>query len=466
MKRKFLKTIAATAMVACAGITLASCGGQTADEAHTIVFYNTMGDSLQATLQTAIDTFETKYPGWKVESTQIGGYDDVRDTIIGDLQAGTQPDLAYCYADHVAQYITTGKVVDMTKHIKATTGKVNIETEAGVEEKEVTVGFTAEEIADFVPGYYAEGYATNYANYTSYGYNDESMFTLPFVKSTEVLYYNADALAKLGRDVPTTWDELWEICEEALDEFEGVTPLGYDSENNWFITMCMQNGWGYTNAQAPHFSFNNEGTKAWLADLQDKFNKNLFTTQEIYGSYTSNLFVKGVENGAGGTVFSIGSSGGAAHQSSNLFKWGVAPIPGTKLADGTINNAAISQGPNLVMFQTEAANAEEKELMTWLFVKELMEPAFQAAFSQSSGYNPSRKSTFDIDEYAEFLEGDSIVAVTAGVAATMSDRFFTSPAFVGSSTARDQVGTALMYAATGQKTPEKALADAMSKCGA
>ena len=48
----------------------------------------------------------------------------------------------------------------------------------------------------------------------------------------------------------------------------------------------------------------------------------------------------------------------------------------------------------------------------------------------------------------------------------MSDRFFTSPAFVGSSTARDQVGTALMYAATGQKTPEKALADAMSKCGA
>ena len=114
MKRKFLKTIAATAMVACAGITLASCGGQT-DEAHTIVFYNTMGDSLQATLQTAIDTFETKYPGWKVESTQIGGYDDVRDTVIGDLQAGTQPDLAYCYADHVAQYITTSKVVDLSE---------------------------------------------------------------------------------------------------------------------------------------------------------------------------------------------------------------------------------------------------------------------------------------------------------------------------------------------------------------
>lgn len=464
MKRKFLKTLAATAMVACAGVSLASCG-QTADEAHTIVFYHTMGDSLQATLQTAIDTFEAKYPGWKIESTPVGGYDDVRDTVIGDLQAGTQPDLAYCYADHVAQYITTGKVTDMSKYINGGTGTVTVEDEEGQVEQSVTIGFTAEEIADFVPGYYAEGYATNYANYSSYGYNENSMFTLPFVKSTEVLYYNADALDKLGYDVPETWDELWEICEAALEEFDGVTPLGYDSEANWFITMCQQNGWGYTNAQNPHFQFENEGTKAWLADLKAKFDAGLFTTQEIYGSYTSNLFVKGVENGAGGTVFSIGSSGGASHQSSDLFKWGVAPIPGS-VVNGKVNNSAISQGPNLVMFTTEAANASEKELMTWLFVKELMQPAFQAAFSMSSGYNPSRQSTFNIAEYQEFLEGDTIVAVTAGVAATMSDRFFTSPAFVGSSTARDQVGTALMYAVTSQKTPEKALRDAMNKCGA
>jgi hypothetical protein len=53
----------------------------------------------------------------------------------------------------------------------------------------------------------------------------------------------------------------------------------------------------------------------------------------------------------------------------------------------------------------------------------------------TSGYNPTRISTFSIDENADFLEGESIVAVTAGVTATMSDRFYTSPAFSGSSTA-------------------------------
>ena len=198
--------------------------------------------------------------------------------------------------------------------------------------------------------------------------------------------------------------------------------------------------------------------------LKQKFNKDLFTTQEIYGSYTSNLFKKGVKDG--GTIFSIGSSGGAIHQSSDLFTWGVAPIPGSVLADGSVNNSAISQGPNLVMFTTEAGNASEKELMTWLFVKEMMEPSFQAIFSMESGYNPSRQSTFEIEEYATFLEGSTIVAVTAKVASTMSDNFFTSPAFVGSSTARDQVGTALIYASTGQMTAEKALNNALSKCGA
>ena len=455
MTKKFLKTVAFSAMAVCAGLTLASCND--GDSAHTIVFYNTMGDNLQTALEVAINRFEEKYPGWKVESTQVGGYDDVRDTIIGDLQGGTQPDLAYCYADHVAQYIETGKVVDMSKYINSTEKAVVNE-----EETQYTIGFTAEEIADFVQGYYLEGYATNYANYSEYGYTDTSMLTLPFVKSTEVLYYNADALEKIGAEVPTTWDELWEVCELALAEFPTCTPLGYDSEANWFITMCQQNGWGYTNAQAPHFAFDNDNTEAWLTDLNEKFNANLFTTQEIFGSYTSNLFVKGVEDG--GTLFSIGSSGGASHQSSDLFKWGVAPIPGSKQADGSVNYSAISQGPNLVMFSTEAANSEEKELMTWLFVKEMMEPTFQAVFSMESGYNPSRQSTFDIADYAEFLEGESIVAVTAGVARTMSDRFFTSPAFVGSSTARDQVGALLEAVVTGSKSVDQAFQDAMDEC--
>ena len=47
----------------------------------------------------------------------------------------------------------------------------------------------------------------------------------------------------------------------------------------------------------------------------------------------------------------------------------------------------------------------------------------------------------------------------------MTADFYTSPAFVGSSEARTQVGNALVYALTGEKDAAKALADAYKNCG-
>lgn len=422
-------------------------------EDKTIVFYHTMGDKLQQVLKVAIQKFNEVYPDWTIQESAVGGYNDVRDKCKATLAAGGQPDLAYCYADHVALYLQTGKVVDMSDYINAT-GTINGRN----------IGYSAAEIADFVPGYYAEGLATNYGDYDKYGYTSTDMFTLPFVKSTEVLYYNADALKTAGiAKAPETWDELWEDCRILGDVFPDCTPLGYDSEANWVITMAEQNGWGYTSAQAPHYQFNNENLANWLDDLYDLHEEWLFTTQKEYGSYTSGLFIKGPEQA--GTVFSIGSSGGANHQGTEAFKWGVAPLPGSKQADGTINKSAISQGPSLVMFQSEAKNETERQLMTWEFVKFLEDATLQAQFSMASGYNPTRLSTFNIPAYEEFLEGDSIVAATANVAKTMSNDFFTSPAFSNSSTCRDQMEAALYYVIKGQKDGAKALADALKACG-
>jgi ABC-type glycerol-3-phosphate transport system substrate-binding protein len=75
------------------------------------------------------------------------------------------------------------------------------------------IGYTEEELADFVQGYYKEGFASNYGAYAEYGYKDGDILTFPVVKSTEVLYYNKDALYAAGLTVPTTWDELWAACE-------------------------------------------------------------------------------------------------------------------------------------------------------------------------------------------------------------------------------------------------------------
>ena len=232
--------------------------------------------------------------------------------------------------------------------------------------------------------------------------------------------------------------------------------------------MCQQNGWGYTSAEGNNYLFNNENTIAWLTEIRDYYDMGYLTTQEDYGAYTSGLFTKGVNDG--GLVYCIGSSGGASHQDpAGAFEWGIAPVPGSVQADGTtVNYSAISQGPSLVMLSAgyNVDNVEEKQLMTWLFVKELLNPTFQAAFSIGSGYNPCRLSTLEVPDYAEHMSDDTnITAVAAKVASTMFDRFYTSPAFKGSSTARSQVGSALVYAMTSQKTPAEALEDAYRNCG-
>ena len=492
---KTVKILVALLLAVCLSSVLFACGGatnpgqtstdaqnsqQTAESSeeeividdydHTIVFYSTQGDALQAKTQIAIDAFQAKYPGWKVVHTQVGGYDDVKAKIVADLQGGLQPDLAYCYPDHVAQYLQTSKVVDMKQFIRSTE---SVKDGAG---NDVPVGYTDAEIADFIEGYYNEGLATNYGEYKTYGYADDSMLTLPFVKSTELLYYNADALIGAGLyttddagnkipKVAQTWDELWSQCEAIRKTYPTATPLGYDSEANWFITMCEQNGWGFTSADsANHYLFNNDNTREWLETLADYYDKGYIVTQNEYGSYTSNLFTKGMDDG--GIAYCIGSSGGASYQASNKFTWGVAPVPGSVQKDGSVDKSVISQGPSLCMlYSDKAKDRNEKAKMTFMFVKELLDPTFQAEFSITSGYNPCRKSTFDVEAYQEHLDGDSITAVAASVATTMVDDFFTSPAFVGSSTARTQVGNVIVYVITGQKSAAKALADAYSNCG-
>ena len=70
----------------------------------TIRFYNTMGTNLTPVLEAYIAEFATLYPNIHVEYTSVGSYDDVRDQISTEITVGGQPNIAYCYPDHVALY--------------------------------------------------------------------------------------------------------------------------------------------------------------------------------------------------------------------------------------------------------------------------------------------------------------------------------------------------------------------------
>ena len=423
----------------------------------TIVFYHTMGESLRKVLDDYIDEFNKLYPNITVKHEQVGGYNDVRDQIKTELTTDAQPNIAYCYPDHVALYNMTGKVITLDDLIAST---IEINRADGTTE---TLGLTAEQIADFIPGYYAEGAV----------YGDGKMYTMPMSKSTEVLYYNATFFAEHNLTVPTTWEEMEEVCKKIKEIEPTSIPLGYDSESNWFINMCMQYGSDYTSATGDHYLFDNETNFNFVKMFRDWYQKGYVSTETIYGTYTSGLF-----NGSDSiqSYMCIGSSAGASHQlpkpnadGSYPFEIGIATIPQINPEKPQV----ISQGPSLCIFSSE--NPQEV-VASWLFVKYLTTTVeFQAAFSMTSGYVPVLKSVADNEIYAKFLADANgttyVTALSAKVCLEQADAYYVSPAFNGSSTARDEVGALMVACLTGKWADSEvdakireAFADAIDEC--
>lgn len=416
----------------------------------TITFYHSMGQGLREILDDAIADFNKIYPNIKVEHQSFGDYDGVRDQVKQEILVGDQPHLAYCYPDHVALYNDANAVQTLDIFMN-----------------DATYGYTEEQLKDFVAGWLAEGAA----------FGDNKMYSLPLSKSTEVLYYNKTYFEKNNLKVPTTWDEMEAVCRQ-IKAMEGdkCIPLGYDSESNWFITMCEQYNSPYTSATGENFLFDNETNRAFVERFRTWYQEKLVTTKALNSnSYTSNLFTGSATGNAAGTrsYMCIGSTGGTVYQQPKQtdgvyeFEVGVAQIPQIDPSKPKV----ISQGPSICLFKKD--NPQEV-LASWLFAKFLTTDInFQAGVSMNNGYCPVIKSVIENAEYKAWLDTAGTSNLQAyGVKAALehADSYYASPAFLGSSIARDQVGLLLSKCLSETAAKDisafikKAFEDAVEEC--
>ena len=421
-----------------------------------ITFTHTMGANLQGVLDTYIAEFNKLYPNITITHQSAGGWGDINGQINTEIAGGNQPNIAYCYPDHVAMYNTAKSVVKLDNLINST---------AKITGTEEILGLTEAQKADFIESYYNEGLV----------YGDDSMYTMPLNKSTEVLYYNKTFFEENNLTVPTTWEELWATCAKIKEIDPDCYPLGYDAEDNWFITLCEQKQSGFTSAaDGGKYLFNNDTNKAFVKELREYYQKGYFTTQELYGSYTSNLFVEQQDTNC---YMCVGSSGGASYQMSNkdtgdgtfAFEVGVAPIP----QENPEHRRVISQGPSLCILRG-ANTSDEQVYASWLFVKFLCTNVdFQAEFSMTSGYMPVLKSVTQNENYAAWLaKGDGynyLVAKCVQTGIDGRDDYFVSPAFRGSSKAREQAGALLLKCLSAETSNvdsliNEAFEDAIDEC--
>ena len=439
----------------------------------TITFYHTMSATkLQPTLDAYIAEFNKLYPNIHVVHSAPGGYDDVLDQLKTEIAGGNQPHIAYCYPDHVASYLNAKAVVPLDNLINS---QIPVTDALG---NTTILGLTAEQKADFVPGYYAEG-----------GVFDEAgtMYTLPLSKSTEALYYNKTFFEDNNLTAPTTWEEMEAVCAAIKAIDPDCIPLGYDSESNWFITMCMQydpTGALYTqisnSKDKDYFKFDNATTRGFVEMFKRWFDLGYFTTETIYGSYTSGLFTNTTANNDNGTpddpsddfvqkcYMVIGSTGGASYQTpptdangTPLFETAMTSVPQVNPEKPQV----ISQGPSLCLFKKE--NPQEV-VASWLFIEFLTTNAgFQTAFSMASGYAPVIKSVQNNETYQKWLGlangKNNLTALSVKYALSQVDAYYVSPAFNGSSDARKQVGL-IMVNVFGGKSIDEEFKRAMEEC--
>ena len=394
----------------------------------TIKFAHTMGAKLQEVLNYHIGEFNKMYPNITIEHSSYGGWGDIAGQINTEIAGDNQPNIAYCYPDHVAMYNLAKSVVILDDLIQS---EVTVTDANGNSE---VLGLTQAQIDDSIDGFYNEG--------TAYG--DGLMYTMPMSKSTEVLYYNKTFFEENNLTVPTNWDEMEEVCQKILEIDPKCIPLGYDSENNWFITLCEQNNYPYTSATGEHYTFNNDNNKGFVKMLRDWYQKGYVTTEALYGSYTSGLFTE-LDKNVSHSYMCIGSTGGASYQipADKAFEVGVAAVPQANASNPKI----ISQGPSLCILKG-GKTTDQQVLASWLFVKYLTtNMAFQTEFSSTSGYMPVLESAQTNEIYAQWLNKangyEFLTALVVKVGLESADAYFTSPAFNGSTVAREQVGSLL-----------------------
>jgi ABC-type glycerol-3-phosphate transport system substrate-binding protein len=442
-----------------------------------IDFWHAMGEANQAMIQGFADDFRAYYLSLGYDLTVnipagVGNYDTLKTNMINAITAGDVPNLVQAYPDHVAEYLNGKAVVNLDPYI--------VSPQWGMS--------GADAFEDIIESYRQEN-----SQYDAAG----TFYSLPFNKSTEVMIYNKTAYDALELDYPETWQDIIadapllkaygdaiaeakviaaatpETTEQQLaDAIEAakmlVVPASYDSTGNMFITFTRQFGGAYTGMNYQTFAgqylwVGNQNTLNAMTFLAN--NKTLLTIPEYWGQqYASVPFVNQQ------TFVTIGSSAGVRYNipavdpttQQPVFEIGVAPVPYN--ADMPENKAVIQQGTNVSIMKSDSA---QEQLVSWLFLKWLINTENTVTWAIATGYLPVRTSGYTATRYQTFLNSPTAnqlpISMAANAAYLQSGYMFYDPAFIGSSRARSEVGIAMTRILTGDGNITQALQDAYNE---
>ena len=244
--------------------------------------------------------------------------------------------------------------------------------------------------------------------------------------------------------------------EQIIDTFY---PVGYDSDANLMISQMKQRGIEYTvndeasqSNPAQHFKFVNDDAKALASEIVGLLQAKKLITKGSIGTNPSKYYEKEQ------CVMSISSTGGSSYNISSNFVVKIAPVP----YSGS-RPYYIQQGPSICFFNNDNDYIHKG---AWLFYKYIANVAYNTGLSLENSYDPIRKSCYETAEYAQWIAhptGSGLKYDVPKITKTLTDYYMTSPVFIGSGTARDEIGSIISYIYNGEAV-DSAFARAYNKC--
>ncbi|MFC3703237.1 ABC transporter substrate-binding protein [Devosia honganensis] len=420
------KTRHLTAGFLLAGLSMAALTSAATAQQTVVDFYYPIqvGGPLTQVIDGYVAEFEAANPDIDIVPVYSGNYQDTTTKALTAAKAGDPPALAVLLATDIFTLIDED-VIDP------------IDSFFSPEDQEWVDGF--------MPAYLASARV------------DGNLWSVPFQRSTAVLYWNKDAFAEAGLDpekYPATWDEMVEFGKAVMtkDANGNVTRWGVGIPGNpgsaqWLFTaLAAQNG-----ARL----MNDEGNEVYLTDPKVvealQFWRDLSVVHGVHPPGIQEWGTTPSDFLEGRIAMVWTTTGNLTNILNNAtFDFGLAPYPGNP------DSASALGGGNLYVFK-DASDEEKAAAMK--FAKFLTSDELQADWAIQTGYVAPRDGSWETDTLKDYVAEVPAADVARQQIPTSVPEYSTHENARTTKVLNDAIAAAL----TGGKSPEQALSDAQAE---
>lgn len=423
MRRTLLKTTATVL----GGLSLAALIAGSAWAKTAIDFYYPVqvGGPLTKVIDGYVSKFEEENPDIDVNAVYSGNYNDTTTKALTAAKSSNPPAVAVLLATDIFTLIDEDVVEPIDDFVKT-------------DEDKAWVG-------GFMPAFLKSAQV------------DDHLWSIPFQRSTAVLYYNKDVFSEAGIDpanYPKTWDDMVADGKAVLkkDSSGKVTRWGVGIPGNvgsaqWlFGALVAQNGGKLVNDEGTETYLTDpkvvEALQFWV-DLSNKYGIHPQGIQE-WGTTPQDFLEQRIAMvwTTTGNLTNIGKNA--------TFKFGLAPYPGHP------KPASVLGGGNLYIFK---GAPDEQKVAAFKLVKFLTSDEVLADWSIQTGYVAPRDGSWETPALKDYTAKVPDALVAKNQIPDSVPEFSTHENARTTKALNDALGAAL----TGTKTPEQALSDAQAE---